>query len=387
MKVINQVATKSISYVKHEIPRKNPNATVRKIAKQIFPISASIASTTFVNSSFNTNNDTQVKEPVIDKKFLKVLSKDLSLHKYLEQGDVYYLAHNFEYATAFVADLIMQKDDKNNLRILKKEAIEPIFEAYQINPIYTEKLVSEKDNNGEFRYLASEIRIMANLSVEMPEALSVARENPLKVEQLLNIENELGEKLYTLKDIEVILKLEESECDFGKELLNMKRKPKSKQARFTPEQVDYILKKNEDFPELTEILLKEKFSCVDLYRFEGDEVINILKATNDKNLKIVTTLIKSNEYYPNSVSTILEKKEKSEYDLLLYCAENYSHRLKRLLKTLEIESISEETFEKLKAYRRDEYRRYWLQGLKKVKAPLRADILRTFEKLVKSTSK
>ena len=257
MKVINQSVIKNISNVKQEMPRKFPNTVVRKMAKQIFPISAGVASEVLVKSSFNTNNDTQVKEPVIDKKFLKVLSRDLSLHKYLKQDDVYYLAQNFEYAPAFVSDLIMQKDGKNNLRILRKNIVEPIFEAYQINPSYTEKLVSEKDDNGEFRYSASEIKIMANLSVEMPEALSVARKNPLKVEQLLNIENELGEKLYTLKDIEIILKLEESDCDFGKELLNMKRKSESKQARFTPQQVDYILKKHEEYPKLTEILLNE----------------------------------------------------------------------------------------------------------------------------------
>ena len=69
--------------------------------------------------------------------------------------------------------------------------------------------------------------------------------------------------------------------------------------------------------------------------------------------------------------------------MLIYCAENHSNKLKQLLKDLEIDAISQETFDKIKAHRTEEYRYYWLKGYTKVKAPLPAHILKTFEELVK----
>ena len=382
MKVLNQITPKVVKTVKTTKPMKVINAEVAETAKRVLPYASLVAATVLANNVFDVKKEEQQDELTIDKDFLEVLSQDLGKHKYMDKYDVYYLAQNFEYAPAFVADLIMQKDDFGNLRVLRKDIIAPVFEAYQINPKYTEELVSEKNEEGFFRYSPEEIKTLVEISASEKEVLELATKNPMKIQELLAKENKLGNKLYTSADIQTILKIEESGDEYGKALLRMKIYTQSKEERFTPLQVNYISKKHQKYPELVDYLVESK-STTEYYYYDSNEIIDILKNTNDENVRIVGNLLNAKEYYSDHALTLLEKRAQSESDLLIYCAENHSNKLKQLLKDLEIDAISQETFDKIKAHRTEEYRYYWLKGYKKVKAPLPAHILKIFEELVK----
>lgn len=381
MKVINELAGRIINKAKVTTPKKAINKEIADTARRVLPHAA--ASAALVLTNLGVNQKQQEEEPAIDKDFLNALSQDLGAHRYMQRDDVFNLAINFESAPAFVADLIMQKDDFGNLRVLRKDIIAPVFEAYQINPKYTEELVSEKNEEGFFRYSPEEIKTLVEISASEKEVLEHATKNPMKIQELLAKENELGNKIYTSEDIKTIIKIEESGDEYGKALLGMKIYPHSKDERFTPLQVNYISKKHQKYPELVDHLVESK-STTEYYYYDSNEIIDILKNTNDENVRIVGNLLNAKEYYSDHALTLLEKKAQSESDLLIYCAENHSNKLKQLLKDLEIDAISQETFDKIKAHRTEEYRYYWLKGYKKVKAPLPAHILKIFEELVKS---
>lgn len=395
MKVLNQIVQKSTGALKSAKPLKYINEEIAQTTKRVFPFAAAAASVVLANYALDAKNKEETEEPSIDSNFLEVLSQDLAAHKYMHKEDVYYLALNFESAPALVADLIMQKDEKGNLRMLRRESIEPIFEAYQINPEYTEELINEKNENGEFKYSSDEIKILADLSVTMPEALAVATSNPTRVLDLLKRENEAGRKLYSLKDIQTLFYLETIEPQETKYYMNMKDYD-SKEPRFTANQIKLILKKKKEFPELVNTLIEEKDSDNKGFRFDAQSLTEILQLMDKDNIQVVKNLEKQKDIYsinskeyiaykyrPEEIISLIKKKKESEFDLLVYCAENYYYvpKLKKLLNEMDITTISEDTYKKLKEYRTDGY-----NGWRQVKKPFDYTIMNVFKTLLEPKS-
>lgn len=368
MKVTNLIGQNCVNTAKASKPLKKLNVEVAETVKRVFPYAAGAASVVLANFAINNNNE-KIEEPSIDDDFLEVLSQDLAAHKYMHKEDVYYLAQNFESAPAFVADLIMQKDEKGNLRMLRRELAEAVFEAYQINPKLTENLISEMNEKGEFKYDLNEIRSLVNISANMPKALKIATEDPIRVEKLLMQEDEVGKKTYSVSDIEDLFKMEKEEPELSKFLLEMQE---CTEPRFSIKQVKYILAERKKYPEFVDSLVNEKVPRSNQYKLNAAAIIDLLKLANEDNIKIINTLrnckyakedndkvtYEEFELTTSEIINLLKNKKISDYAVLFYCENFYSNRdkgarAKKIIETMGIKNISPETYNNLKEYKKE----------------------------------
>ena len=169
------------------------------------------------------------------------------------------------------------------------------MDAYQINPALVEKLVAEKDDKGNFRYSADEINILTSIHKDMPELYEIAKATPARVLKLSQQRSSTGEIIYSTDDIKNILEIEANGTEYAKYLIKMKDFS-SKDSRFTPKQIKFLMKKHQDFPEVIESLVEEKHRDKS-FRYSAKEIIETTKLINDKNVDAVKTLINKKTDY------------------------------------------------------------------------------------------
>lgn len=208
------------------------------------------------------------------------------------------IAAAMEYAPGLVDTILTDESSAGRTRILNSATLKSLIDTYDIDSELTERLLLEKDEKGNYKYNAFQIGMLVEINREIPELYPLALENPVFVNNAVNIYGSNNQPLYGIDDIKNCYEISKLNTDFTLKL--MKYKDFEGKARFNPEQIKYFVEnfdKKDEF--LSSVLDAKRPLNAEKYRFSAEQIMELIQIAKDKNSqKLVQNLIKeySKEY-------------------------------------------------------------------------------------------
>lgn len=216
----------------------------------------------------------------------------------LKNIDADAIAEAMEYAPGLVDTILTDKSGTGRTRTLNSDTLKSLIDTYNMDSELTEKLLLEKDEKGNYKYSAFQINSLVEINREIPELYSLALENPVFVNNAVNIYGSNNKPLYGIDDIKNFYDISKLNTDFTLKL--MKYKDFEGKARFNPEQIKYFVENYDKKDEFLSFILDSKRPLnAERYRFSTEQIMELTQIAKDKNSqKLVQNLMKeySKEY-------------------------------------------------------------------------------------------
>ena len=197
-----------------------------------------------------------------------------------------------------LADLILFSRSKKDAGLYSQSTIKSIMSAHDINPELTEKLTTEKKEDGHF-YSLREIYKIVRINQLSPKLLDYAKKDANFVYALM-IEKMSKEKTrYGVDDILQIMHSIQTDTDFATAVMNQKIGVKG--SRFNGKQVRLILNLHEKYPYIVSDLITEKQLMSygsNEYKYsacEVEKILEILDGGSDDKIRDIIFKLRENK--------------------------------------------------------------------------------------------
>ena len=199
------------------------------------------------------------------------------------------LKENYDCYPTLMDTLLTETNSHHEIRALDAGVMRKSIEAYDINPELTEKLISLKDEKGNFKYSMRDVLQIVNANDINPDLLEISMQYPSFVNTLLDKTNFVGQPLWGVKDIEAFCNARDVDKELTTKLINHQYGADGN-ARFTGAEALCIVKNRKN--KLLNSLLEQKnvgpWRYESKHRFNGEQILRIMKAckTSDDEKKL-----------------------------------------------------------------------------------------------------
>lgn len=284
---------------------------LKEVSEQtIKKVSAAISATGIASLMLGQSNDDYVTSIATPIDRLNYSNEDMQA---LQEG--------YEYYPILMDTLLSTKDKNNAIRDIHKEEIENLTEIYDRNPDLTEELLTQKTEDGLFRYATQDVIYIAKANELSPELLEVSKKHPGFVNALINTVDASEKPAYGINDIMYFAEIYNADKTFAKRASGHRNE--KGYPRFYGEEANYIHKnkKNKFIKYLFELKNPDNKNY---FKFDGREILMLSQNCKTKESQalaqtLIETLFKTNYGGPLenlSVEEIIDAVNNSSFEFV-----------------------------------------------------------------------
>ena len=153
------------------------------------------------------------------------------------------IAEVMEIAPLLIDIIVTDRSSSGRTRNLTNETLKSLVDIYYTNPELTEQLLLEKDEKGNYKYTANNIKNLVSINESVPELYNLACKDVTFVKNMLDIKIN-NQPLYGISDIESLYETYNKNPDYTNKLI--KQRNEKGEARFNSEQIKYLVENTDE---------------------------------------------------------------------------------------------------------------------------------------------
>lgn len=189
------------------------------------------------------------------------------------------IAEVMEIAPLLIDIIVTDRSSSGRTRNLTNETLKSLVDIYYTNPELTEQLLLEKDEKGNYKYTANNIKNLVSINESVPELYNLACKDVTFVKNMLDIKIN-NQPLYGISDIESLYETYNKNPDYTNKLI--KQRNEKGEARFNSEQIKYLVENTDEKDKFVSFLLNTTYGEENNYYFNSNQIIELHQLAKDK---------------------------------------------------------------------------------------------------------